>query len=94
MFQLPNKEADLLGLCRLREQNLDCRQWYVTDDFLKACSTIESELPRAAYEGNSPPVKYATFIELVDPYLRAQTWRKFTAAHRHAVNVLIGHFKS
>ena len=30
----------------------------------------------------------------MDPYLRAQTWRKFTAAQKHAVNVLIGHFKN
>ena len=51
-------------------------------------------MPRAAYEGNSPPVKYAAFVELQDPYLRAQLWRKFNGAQKHEVNVLLGHFKS
>ena len=72
VFQLPDEEVASEGLRRLKDDgNVDCRQWYVTDDFLKACSTVERELPRAAYEGNSPPVRYAAFIEFVDPYLRA-----------------------
>lgn len=82
------------GIHDLRDKQVDCLQWYVGDIFLQAIKMIEQKLPCSAYEGNAPPVCYAAFRELLEPFINTQVWGRLSEDRQHKLKVMLGHFKS
>ena len=55
---------------------------------------IEKVLPKSAYTGYARPVRYAPFMNLIDPFIRAKEWKRMSEDQRNGYECLVGYFEA
>ena len=88
------RECVSLGTTNISTMRAYCRQFMVNEYFLDSLIIIEKVLPKSAYTGYARPVRYAPFMNLIDPCMRAKEWKWMSEDQRNGYKCLVGHFEA